>query len=347
MNASILYDQLTDYDSDIPDPSFNGDSVYNCVEGDLTAMELLYEAGFVDLNQCNDDGLTALMSIDTLNWSYGPFHIRGDNPGDAHWGKLGYLAAWMVSKGANLHQYSGDGYRAIWYLAEEIASAFSCRGWWTGNSMDQAEVRSDLHRQHPDSRGLLYTLLADDSIDGCLCACSETGCTTWTRILRAWDPEASSNHKSLLVVLLDECQNISPDALTKGQWTRLVQQTIRCLTFEALELTHTCHGILWQGGDHMDPEEIDEIRDEEASLIEELENLVLEFNRLYTDLEVGIYEFVFKHWFPRMDEVVPPQGDEEEIRRIRAAGACLSESDCIDWDASDDDSSHGDSLDED
>jgi hypothetical protein len=97
----------------------------------------------------------------------------------------------------------------------------------------------------------------------------------------------------------------------------------------------------------MDPEEIDEIRDEEASLIEELENLVLEFNRLYTDLEVGIYEFVFKHWFPRMDEVVPPQGDEEEIRRIRAAGACLSESDCIDWDASDDDSSHGDSLDED
>jgi hypothetical protein len=79
----------------------------------------------------------------------------------------------------------------------------------------------------------------------------------------------------------------------------------------------------------MDPEEIDEIRDEEASLIEELENLVLEFNRSYADLQVGIYEFVFNHWFPRMDEVVPPEGNEEEIRRIRAAGVRRPESDYI------------------
>jgi hypothetical protein len=331
MNASILYDQLTNYDSDIPDPSFNGQSVYNSVQGDLMAMELLYDAGFVDLNQYNDDGLTALMSIgaDSLPWSYPRFSLGGNNRGDEHSRKLGYLAAWMVSKGANLHQYSGDGYRAIWYLAEEIASKFSLGVWGTGISIDHADVRSDLHRQHPDSRDLLYTLLADDSTDGCLCACSGTGCTTWTRMLRAWDPESSNKPKSLLAVLLDECQNNSPDALTKDQWTRLAQQTIRCLAFEALELTHTCHGILRRGGDHMDPEEIDEIRDEEASLIEELENLVLEFNRSYADLQVGIYEFVFNHWFPRMDEVVPPEGNEEEIRRIRAAGVRRPESDYI------------------
>ncbi|KAL3473175.1 hypothetical protein BJX99DRAFT_261605 [Aspergillus californicus] len=71
----------------------------------------------------------------------------------------------------------------------------------------------------------------------------------------------------------------------------------------------------------MDPEEVDEIREEEILLIEELETLVVEFNQKHDELGVGIYEFIFKHWWPRIDEVVPPEYDDpEETRRIRAAG---------------------------
>ncbi|KAL3440512.1 hypothetical protein BJX65DRAFT_314702 [Aspergillus insuetus] len=145
----------------------------------------------------------------------------------------------------------------------------------------------------------------------------------WNRTF-SWNPTSTSkNHETLLSVLVDEWQGGYEEAFNTEDRVKLAHQMIRYLTFEALDLTHTCHGTTCGGRKvtRMDPEEVDEIREEEVSLIEELEALVSEFITTYNELGVGIYKFIFDHWWPRIDEVVPPEGeDPEERRRIRAAG---------------------------
>ncbi|KAL2826757.1 hypothetical protein BJY01DRAFT_255892 [Aspergillus pseudoustus] len=330
-NAFSVYQALRERNITVLDPCWDQDSVYASVRGHHAALELLYEAGFTDLNQSSAAGITPLMTLD-LRWRsswWGLWPFFDDAPR-----KLWDVAAWMVHKGANLCQCSHEGYPATWYLAEKFGADYA-RGFW-GIFVDENHIRSDVRGQHPDSRRILCSILTDDFTDDCLCACSERGCTGWTRILRAWeiDLEASGNHKSLFSVLAEEAQQVSSEAFTEHDKARIAHQLIRYLTFEALELTHTCHTPGRERREReepMDPEEIDEIRDEEAEIIAQLEELVVDLTRTYEDLGVSIYEFIFKHWWPRIDEVAPPpeDADPEEVKRVRAAGVVFDES--SDW----------------
>ncbi|KAL2836883.1 hypothetical protein BJY01DRAFT_251762 [Aspergillus pseudoustus] len=328
-NASTVYKRFTDYDIEVPEPGFESESVYNAVEGYVTAMELLHQAGFTDLNQSNEHGITPIMNL------FLPFLGRYSDPhyddaGLEHVKNLGYVATWMVSKGANVYQSSEYGYRAIWYLAENFGLSYSRGVWGSWFAIDENDIRSGLQQQDPDSTNILSLLLTDDTRDDCLCGCTDEGCTTLTRILRAWNAEARRNHKTLLAVLIDEWHKITANGLSISNKTETTHQIIRYLTFEALELTHTCHRTTRRSGrgTRLEPEEVDEIREEESLLLEELDQLVLEFKRQYSELGVGIYEFIFDYWWPRMDEIVPPEDDKPlERRRIRAAGVGPSEFD--------------------
>ncbi|KAL4885935.1 hypothetical protein BJY04DRAFT_179558 [Aspergillus karnatakaensis] len=100
-------------------------------------------------------------------------------------------------------------------------------------------------------------------------------------------------------------------------------QTLRSLTFNALGRTHTCHksaaylrawGIEYQP---MDDDEVLEIREEEAALIGQLEQLMDEFIKKYDELELRLHDFVQQYWQPRMDRVLYPEHywgeDPEEV----------------------------------
>ena len=101
-----------------------------------------------------------------------------------------------------------------------------------------------------------------------------------------------------------------------------VSELLRCLTFEELELTHTCctHFL-----DHIVPRDNDdmadvrEIHDEERHLLDQLEELLREFDSKKRELGVSTAVFLERYWRPRMDEVLdekPGGWDPAELRHI-------------------------------
>ncbi|KAL9120103.1 MAG: hypothetical protein Q9187_003337 [Circinaria calcarea] len=94
---------------------------------------------------------------------------------------------------------------------------------------------------------------------------------------------------------------------------------VRLLTFEELELTHTCCRVSNNSiQEPLDKTDIHEIHDEETVLLTKLEDLVLEFQEKKTELNVSIIEFLEGYWETRMKEVLKEPGylNEEELQRI-------------------------------
>lgn len=93
-------------------------------------------------------------------------------------------------------------------------------------------------------------------------------------------------------------------------------------------MTHTCHaesGILVI---RPDLEETCEIRDEESAMIVQLDELMVEFDRKYDELDVGIRQFLEGYWRTRMDEVLQEQDiSPDEAIRVREIGVVLSDAD--------------------
>jgi hypothetical protein len=79
---------------------------------------------------------------------------------------------------------------------------------------------------------------------------------------------------------------------------------IRSMTFDPLGLAHTCCHHLKKNGlfviEDREEEEIQEIREEEQTFLEEFESLVEEFNLKFDCLGLSILDFLREHWHPRI-----------------------------------------------
>ncbi|RYP37240.1 hypothetical protein DL767_003059 [Monosporascus sp. MG133] len=93
------------------------------------------------------------------------------------------------------------------------------------------------------------------------------------------------------------------------------KDSIRFTTFEALNIQHTCckpHSQDWFRGPSYDVEEIQEIEEEQAALLETLEDLAQEFEDKVTDILgqetteplAALGEFWTGYWCDRMEEVL-------------------------------------------
>ena len=163
-------------------------------------------------------------------------------------------------------------------------------------------------------RGILQSGVSDP----CRCACALGGCRPISLALKssisngfyergllpmnAWDPQ----NKGIILHLLRNQTHLL-DGLEGHQ---IVEDAIRYLSFTALGLTHTCcHYTLFShvGGlihlsngrpiiKLMDLEEVEEIRNEEAILIERLDCLVDQFMEDYQNQQVSLAEFLMNHW---------------------------------------------------
>ncbi|KAL2813065.1 hypothetical protein BDW59DRAFT_167633 [Aspergillus cavernicola] len=297
-------------------------SVYSVIDGDITTAELLYEAGFTDLNHYNSEGLTPLMLFNT-RWR--------DHPDN-----LGCFENWMVRKGADIHRYSGDGFPASFYLAERFGVSFSSWLYRMGGYDERkTDIQSSIQQQPADDARSICFILTDSTHDDCFCACSGGACTSLQRILRGFAENIGCvvsliYDMSVLSVMFDELQHVIPEAFTENTILSVSYQTIRYLTFSVLGLTHTCHDWHWMNSlsrvKQMDPEEIEEVREEERSLIDQLEDLSAEFRQKYEELGLGIYGFLVDYWRPRMDEVLAAVAiDDEERTRVREIGVVLEQ----------------------
>lgn len=170
-------------------------------------------------------------------------------------------------------------------------------------------------------------ILQSNTSDPCICACASGGCrpislalrssvnllmTPWSRWYDRfhdfnlnWEKILNPQHWEVAVELLSMLTFL----LNGLEGEQLVEDIIRFLTFSALGLSHTCcrhwtHGIvsfLSSGADHkmievMDPTDVEEIRDEEAELIETLDCLVDGFMKDFRKLGLPPSQFLLEKW---------------------------------------------------
>lgn len=156
----------------------------------------------------------------------------------------------------------------------------------------------------------IIDILTCQTADCCRCACSSSaGCVPFTISLKV---AAGWNFIRIFLIRLWE-----------RVWDDLAGELLRFLTFEALEMTHTC--CTYERYYHPKPARhggvlvrilkafrgsIDDIQDEEADMHALLERLLLEFDAELAQSGEGLSDFVWGYWKRRVAEEfvpVPPE----------------------------------------
>ncbi|KAJ5709538.1 hypothetical protein N7493_009829 [Penicillium malachiteum] len=100
---------------------------------------------------------------------------------------------------------------------------------------------------------------------------------------------------------------------------------LRSLTFEALDIPHTCsHNILTWSPDY-DQKELQEIQDEWKDLIDLLEDLLDEFLAAILSSDMPFSQFVQEVWTKRMEGVLATSLGSDEVCQMREIGVVLEE----------------------
>lgn len=309
----------------------------------LRQAQVLWSAGFREVDELDGEGLTPLMVRDC------PTAYELSN----YW----ELVAWLVKKGAdllrrqnkslykpttkNIHHPSRNGRgqviklnkasstTATHYLANQMgdfASRHDFRvekegiGLYLGEVEAFSEQARCLHRQ----------VLSNALPDCCNCACSTAGCMPYTMMVKYPVTKARrysyySNievRKAILQMSQALAQYLDIDQPSLA-WLR--REMIRFNTFERLELRHTCcemdyfydrdyaNEVIYEP---YDDEEIHEINNEQAEQLERLESLLIEFQTEYDKSASTFCEFLEGYWTDRMNEVTSEKGpiDDEALR---------------------------------
>lgn len=303
----------------------------------LTA-EKLFAAGVCEVDKYNEYGLTPLMT----------FHLGSGFD-------LEYVA-WLISKGADLYrkriliwkELVCQGASAAHYLARIIAaqiSSISC------HDLDDNCCEFDLDHviQALDglgiaSRKLLADILKDDICDQCLCACTVGGCSPFDIFFRdlLYAPlhydqrpyysyycplEDATTDEIRLIIAMAENLDISQQAQVS-----LSMQLIQSLTFEEMGLTHTCCSYKCQVNglySEIEHEEIAEIREEEALLIQKFDQIVKDLHSQFHEAGLPLLQFMEQYWKPMMlrlkeEETTPfASMDKEYIKQVEGIGVVV------------------------
>ncbi|QYS94435.1 hypothetical protein H0G86_001765 [Trichoderma simmonsii] len=155
-------------------------------------------------------------------------------------------------------------------------------------------------------RELEERMLMDDSVDNCFCRCSLQGCTPFVTRLE---------FMRIIVCKIDLATTFTTYLKEYGNTLRREHYyaAIRFITFDALGIAHTCmcRAKSYEKPPKMDAEEIAEIQDEYAELLELLESLIEEFEThafetfdAATDGLDTMITFWNGYWVQRMNEVL-------------------------------------------
>lgn len=286
----------------IPDASEEEDGwlVYHSIGFNYDMANQLWDAGFLDVDEMDDQGFTSFMKLD--DW------IGYENEEDDLKG-LFEMAAWLISKGVDI-DYKRSSSPALHYFGYALGKGVRNLpgavelGWFQAS-----ETCLELTK-----RILLY-----NSRDACCCSCSMNGCCAVTRMMAglfdseygfsAWRFESCI--KKLSMVLTPECGKI---------FAEQAPAVLRFVTFQTLEIIHTC--------DHPgnnDPDELGQLQSEQEDMLMELEQLLLEFSSVYKALDVSLLDFLGGYWLERMEEVLRRDQlpNQEQISQMREMGVIV------------------------
>ncbi|KAJ5880412.1 uncharacterized protein N7473_011465 [Penicillium subrubescens] len=291
-------------------------SIYHQRIEDVEAWEELYKLGFRGIDAPDANGLTPLMYQLTYFIDFSIGVSRGIE-----------CIIWLFEKGAGLTKTLPRSNGTVAHLAsswviDEILHIicmdnYDNSGRWLG-----LEARITAYSD--------ALFLVPSVRDRCVCACCPSGCTTFSVALRS-----SVRRLSFGILSLKKSTELFRQVFQLlVQWTEARPATghiiIRSLTFNALDLRHTCctendeiYPFLLR---HIqDQQEVADIREEDHHRYPELERLVDELGGDFDQLGLPIMEFLDNHWHGRMVEYLSKPGsyDEKHIQETMKLGIFL------------------------
>ena len=306
-SASQLHWALIRHGTAVPlalDPGRCLGTLFHQIRHSSRVAERLWKAGFRGINGRDFFGRTPLMT--SPDYCLGSF--RFINLG------LEYVV-WLVEKGADFYAKQDlifDHEKFLYRSESQVLSATALNfvAWHLGSTWNWASwnaLREWIEEVYSESsKEMLQRILMDNESDACVCACSISGCTTFTVFTKSFMRNWANRD---FLVDLNFCDPLK------------IPEFLRIMTFEKLDMTHTCCWMdpfpsakFWE---LKDMAEIEEIHDEEAEDLQKLEELLKEFEAKRKELDIPFGDFIKEYWRPRMDEV-RNEGtlDEEALREI-------------------------------
>jgi hypothetical protein len=199
--------------------------------------------------------------------------------------------------------------------------------------------------QHP-FQVLVNQLWNSRTIDSCNCACSSHGCGIITSALKmtrhafmdsigAWRctrdsrPPGDAQKKFFVIDYISRLSKyVDADIWVDDESCR---EALRVMTFDRLGLTHTCHNlghssVYCYPRNPLSQKEIEDIHYSEEKDLGLLEELVSEFESLWSQHPAGFTDFLRGRWTDRMDEVIAERShprDDEPGSVFRETGVIL------------------------
>lgn len=265
-------------------------------------LDLLWEAGFRDL-----DAVVAwrhrLPILHLVSSSFGTQNV------------LRWLPSilWLMQHGADIYTTIEHPPREAGLTAAHLIMAAVPTWWQFLREPSELEI----------VRQIFKTCHAEDPEDSCLCFCSGKGCTPFTCFAKrlclvgpvfdafgfpsctqTLERHAPTKIQRLLLSILEQLD------LSLDHW----KDTIRIVTFQTLELRHTCCDITPAGicpGCRVSDDDVDEINDEQEGRLAIFEDLVSELLEDFCQdrgdgKEFGITrreEFWSEYWLPKVSRI--------------------------------------------
>ncbi|KAI0154560.1 hypothetical protein GGR57DRAFT_466046 [Xylariaceae sp. FL1272] len=267
-------------------------SIYHYINSEHIA-QLAYDVGFRDVDDAYAQTPLAT-ALRTGHWTYDYVH-------------------WLIAHGADTSRqvqwYCWDYdagtaeliLRPTFSLPRHNIAHLAARKAWYDDDIDK------LTNEHTIAHLALSSTCGWEIADGCSCACTstETGCSGLTILLNAC-PRAPADLSPNEMVLFD---SILDFVAAKN----LITEAIRVLTFNALDIKHTC--CITIGDDRVVPpdwaEDFEEIRAEYADRVLMLEELVEGIVQEYQEGDISLSQFVYGPWTDKMRDI---QTQETEAR---------------------------------
>jgi hypothetical protein len=265
--------------------------------------------------------------------------LQNRPPVGVYYDRMLKLGIWLLSKGADIHRKLPRGSASAGHLIGPSISYHLFVKAFSLTALSRQEIQRALREvlRHPDDqcRAFLFQTLTMDNTDDCLCACSNHGCYVLTDVLKSFNTLADANwpHHERDGIATEMVKTCCLQALAEflvpqfGKHSSIPSEFIRFATFTRLGLTHTCCRRHSHLEDVLPVDEVEEIRDEERFMLNELYELVLSFEAKYNELRVPLGEFLEGYWSQHMEKVLYRETklDEDEIGRAQQLGVVLAD----------------------
>lgn len=299
-------------------------TVYHIFGLTMRHVQILWDAGFHDIDDYDGYGLTPLMRC------IGRVHAKSVLEDLRNYCDFWELVSWFVGKGADLHRLSKYIFlRGKVYLLNSadgrlVKGLIKSRGVSSTTAMHYLASRLGcIIRHHTEwihgeaqslsdyARRIQAYVLSSSLPDDCSCTCSIRGCIPYTVFIKSYSPRKSIlSYRQNLLTTQALAKHLDVDQPSLA-WFR--KEMLRSNTFDRLELRHTCCNLEehWShdfGSEGFlsvyEDEEIAEMQEEQSEQLKRLEELLVEFETQYNQCKCTFHKFLGDYWVKRMDEVM-------------------------------------------